>query len=182
MLAIARAEYLAELPTTLHVQYVPSQAQPVAVSEYSAMAAGYVVTDQTIDVLDTGPLGSPSWAPPFHRYLGAAQWWEGEMVLADEDLAPFPWTRQLEGVRRWCAGRHRTWYEHRQRPLCWCLLRDLVEGGYALGRAAELEGVSVETARRLVEVAVAKWWAWVSNDLNGLELRPRGARGLDGAA
>lgn len=173
MLAVIRGEYLSEIPLRLHVQYVPSQAEPVAVSEYSVSAAGYVVTDMTEAVLDTGALGSPSWSPMFHRYVGAARFFEGEVVLADEDLAPFPWTRQLEGLRRWCAGKHRTWYEHRERPLCWLLVRLVVEGGYSTGRAAELEEVSQEKASELLETALGKWWGWVSNDMNGLDLRRR---------
>lgn len=171
MLALIRREYLAEIPARIHVAYVPSRAEPVAVSEYSAAAAGFIPTEHSEELLDTGALGSPSWSPAFHRYIGAAQFWEGEMVLADEELVPFPWTRQLEGLRRWCTGKHRTWYEHRQRPLCWLLVREVVEGGYSVGRAAELEHVSPEKAQELIGVAAGKWFAWVSNDLNGLDLR-----------
>jgi len=173
MIAFIRAEVRAELPERLHVAYVPSRAEPIAVSAYSAAAVGYVPTGVVIEVLDTGALGSPSWAPAFHRYVGAVTGWGTEVVLHDEDLAPFPWMRQLEGVRRWCAGRHRTWYEHQLRPLCWLLVRHVVFGGYSVARAGELEGITPGTAGDLFTKAVDKWWAWVSNDVNGIDLHRR---------
>lgn len=159
MLLIMRAEYLAEIPRHLHVGYVPSRAEPVTLD------------DRIADLLDTGPLGSPSWSPPFHRYIGAAEFWEGEMVLADAELAPFPWTRQLEGVRRWCAAKHRAWDDH-DGPLCWSLLVDLLHG-YPLPHVADAHGVELDQARELAGTALGKWWAWTSNDLNGLDLRRR---------
>lgn len=171
MIALIRAEVRSELPVRLHVTYVPSRAEPIAVSEYSASAAGFVAGEFYIDALDTGELGSPSWSPAFHNYVGAVTGWEGELVLRDEDLTGFPWMRQLEGLRRWCASYHRTWYEHQLRPLCWTLVRHVVFGGYSVHRAAQLEGISGEKGDELFARAVDKWWGWVSNDVNAIDLR-----------
>jgi len=184
MVAIIRAEYLAELPVRIHVSYVPNRPEPIAVGEYTAGAAGYAT--RTMFVTDTGELGSPSWAPAFHRRVGAVTGWGEEIALNDGDMVIFPWARQLEGVRRWCASRHRTWYEHQMRPLCWLLLRHVVLGGYSIERAADLEGVSPEKALALLAGhvdcdpthrgrcetgALGRWWRWVSNDLNGVDTR-----------
>jgi hypothetical protein len=173
LIALIRAELRAELPERLHVAYVPSRSEPVGVSEYSAGAAGYQPTGRTEDLLDTGELGSPSWAPAFHRYVGAVTGWQGEIVVRDEDLAPFPWHRQLEGVRRWCASKHRTWYEHQARPLCWTLQRHVFFGGYVVPRAGQLEGITAATSDELFFRATDKLWAWVSNDVNAIDLRRR---------
>jgi hypothetical protein len=196
MVAYIRAEYYAELPHRLHVAYVPGRAEPIAVSEYSAGAAGYVPTDASLAVLDTGELGSPSWSPLFHRRVGAVTMILEETIERDEDMAPFPWAHQLQGIRRWCATKHQAWYEHAGHPLCWTLLRHHVLGGYSLGRAAELEGVTEDTAIRLIfdgphggdcpkrhpkqcpDGALGKWWAFVSTDLNAIDLRQLPARML----
>jgi hypothetical protein len=166
--AILRAEYLAELPSRLHVRYVPSHTEAVRTSTYQG--GRYVPSEREEDLLDTGQLGSPAWAPEFGRYVGAARYMLGEMVLADAALRPFPWARQLEGVRRWCTARHRTWYEHDARPLCWLLIRDLLTGA-TVDEAAATEEVDAAKAQELLVVAIGKWWAWVSNDLNGLDVR-----------
>lgn len=164
LLAALRTEYLAEIPGRLHSRQVPSHTEPIPVDLSDPYGA-------QMEVTDSGELGGPAFSPIFHRRIGASRFMEGERVESDRDLAPFPYARQLEGVRRWCAGKHRTWYEHQERPLCWVLLRHVVIGGYAIGRAAQLEGVSEEKARELVGKAAGKWFAWVSSDLNGIDLR-----------
>jgi hypothetical protein len=189
---IAR-EYGAEKPPRIHARQVPSRAEPIAVSQYSAEAAGFVVTDEEIAVLDTGELGAPPWSSPFHRYVGGIHLWDGEMIVDERDLEPSPWTRNLEGVRRWCAGKHRTWYEHQSKPLCWLLIRLVICGGYSVGRAAIEEQVPIDTADVLLfghrdrqcdhvghcpDGAFDKWWAWTSNDVNGLRsvrMKPKAA-------
>lgn len=178
LVALIRSEYLSELPVRLHVHQVPSRAEPIGVSEYSAAAAGWVPSDRTIEELDTGPLGSPSWSMPFHQYIGSYHFQFGETIRKDEDLHQFPWSRNLEGVRRWCAGKHRTWYEHRGLPMCWTLVRLVVEGGYSISRAADLVNVIPEQADDLLTVALDKWWVWTSEDLNGLRtmrVKPKAA-------
>lgn len=183
LVALIRAEYLSEIPGRLHVSYVPNRAEPIGVSQYSAEAAGIV--SSKVDALDTGELGSPSWSPAFHRYVGGVTVWEGEQTMDQEDLKPTPWTLHLDELRVLCSGQHRTWYEHRFLPLCWTLVR-LMMTGYTLDRAAQHEGISPEKARDLLEGAhrgqvcthrgkcpegaFDKWWAWVSNDLNGINL------------
>ena len=164
LLTLAR-EYRDEMPGRIHSRQVPDHTEPIPVDLGDPDGA-------QIDVTDSGALGGPPFSPIFHRRIGAIRAWEGVMVLSDAELRPFPYARQLEGVRRWCAGKHRTWYEHQGRPLCWTLLRHVIVGGYIIGRAAELEGVSEEKARQLVTVAAEKWYTFVSNDLNGLDLRP----------
>jgi hypothetical protein len=151
-IAVIRREYLAEIPVRLHVAYVPSRVEPI---ELDGWEDGPV-----IEVTDSGPLGSPSWSPPFHRFIG-------------DEFGDGPWHHTLKGLRRWCAGKHQTWYEHQTLPLCWTLARAVVLGGYSIGRAAELSGVSPETADALLTTAVDKWWAWTSNQQNGIDLRPR---------
>lgn len=164
LLALLRREYRAELPDRLHAHQVPDHTEPIPVSLADPDGPQVAVTD-------SGPLGGPAFSPAFHRLIGATRFMEDEMVQSDDDLRPFPWTRQLEGVRRWCTGKHRTWYEHQDRPLCWLLLKDVVLGGYSMGNAADLEGVSLPKTVELVERAAGKWFSWVSNDLNGIELR-----------
>lgn len=185
--ALIKAEYIAEIPVNLHVRQVPSHAEPVAVSQYSAEAAGWVPTGEQVDVLDTGALGSPPWSVPFHRRIGAYRFWEGEVVLSDSELTNAPWRRNLEGIRRWCASSHRTWYEHRGEPLCWLLVQMTMFGGWSTGQgvkelAKQGFAVSPEKAETLLfgweredgkhqDGAYDKWWAWVGNDLNGLTLK-----------
>lgn len=176
LVAFIRREYLAEVPARLHVQQVPSHAEPIGVSQYSAEAAGFIVVEQEGHLaLDVGELGSPPWSVPFHRRIGSYRFWEGEVVQAESELLGTPWTRNLNGVRRWCAGKHRTWYEHRGEPLCWILVRLHVEGGYIIPRAVEKlakEGfaVTVDKADKLVGDALDKWWAWTANDMNDLTM------------
>jgi hypothetical protein len=176
LVVLIRSEYVAELPVRIHVQQVPSKAEPIGVGQYSAEAAGWSAGE--VEVLDTGPLGSPSWSVPFHQYIGSYHSQFGETVRKDEDLYQFPWSRNLEGVRRWCAGKHRTWYEHRGLPLCWTLVRLVVEGGYSVGKAADLATVSPDKADELLTVALDKWWVWTSEDVNGLRsmrVKPKAA-------
>lgn len=176
------SEFGAEMPPRIHARQVPSRAEPIGVSEYSAAAAGYVLSDQEIDVLDTGELGAPPWSSPFHRYIGSVHW-DGSLVMDEADLEPYPWTRNLLGLRRWCAGKHRGWYEHQEQPMCWLLIRLIVMGGYSLGKAALELHIPVDTADVLLfghrdrscdhagrcpDGAFDKWWSWTSNDLNGL--------------
>lgn len=165
LIALIRAEYLAEVPVRLHVAYVPGALAPIYVA---------VDSEDTVSVEDTGALGSPSWSPTFHRLIGAVKWDDdkGMLNLRDSDLRPFPWRRNLEGVRRWCSGKHRTWYEHQERPLCWTLAQLVIFGGYSIGRAGQLQGIPPEKAETLVTTALGKLYAWVSNDLNGIDLRP----------
>lgn len=173
MAEIIRAEVLAELPVRLHVIYVPSQTAPVP-------GLG--------EVLDIGPLGAPSFAPDFARRIGAIRLWGGESTVAAGELADVPWTRNLEGMRGYCARHHAAWYEHQSRPLCWILLRHVVFGGYSPERAGDLEGVGAAVGVRLVlgheecdgdhpgqcpRGALERLWGWISNDLNGLDLRRR---------
>lgn len=184
LVATIRREYLAEKPPRLHVRQVPSHAEPIGVSQYSAEAAGYVTND--VPVLDIGELGSPPWSPSFHRYIGGARWWDGEMVMVDLDAQVYPWTRNLNSLRRWCGGKHATWYEHQGKPLCWTLIHHVMLGGYSIFKAAEAEQISAEKAGELLfghrelacdhvgrcpDGAFDKWWAWASNDMNGLTLR-----------
>lgn len=178
LIAVIRSEYLAELPVRIHVQQVPSRAEPIGVGQYSAEAAGWVPGEMMVDALDTGPLGSPSWSMPFHQYIGSYYSQFGETVRKDEDLSQFPWCRNLEGVRRWCAGKHRTWSEHRGLPICWSLIRLMVEGGYSVSRAADLVTITPERADELLTVALDKWWIWTSEDVNGLRtmrIKPKAA-------
>lgn len=172
LIAYIRREYLAEVPNRLHVRQVPGHAEPIGVSQYSAEAAGWVVVEQDgHPTLDVGELGSPPWSVPFHRRLGSYRMWEGEVVQSDDELQNVPWTRNLNGIRRWCAGKHRTRYEHRGEPLCWVLVRLVIEGGYVIGRAAELQGISEDRADRLFSEALDKWWVWTANDMNDLTMR-----------
>lgn len=166
LVAFMRAEYIAEIPDRLHVHQVPDHTEPIPLESGHPEGA-------TMDVTDSGQLGGIAFSPAFHRRIGAIKYWQGELVLADKDMAPFPWARQLEGVRRWCSAKHRTWYEHQERPLCWILLRHVTFGGYSVGRASELEGVSELKGEELLAEALGKWFAWVSNDLNSIEMRKR---------
>lgn len=176
LVLVMRSEYMAELPVRIHVQQVPSHAEPIGVGQYSAEAAGWSLGE--VEVLDTGPLGSPSWSHPFHQYIGSYYSQFGETVRKDKDLHLFPWSRNLEGLRRWCAGKHRTWSEHRGQPVCWTLVRLLVEGGYSVSRAADLVTITPERADELLTVALDKWWVWTSDDMNGLRsvrVKPKAA-------
>lgn len=184
LVKIIAREFAAEKPQRLHVRQVPSHAEPIGVSQFSAEAAGYVTVQ--IDVLDIGELGSPPWAPGFNRYIGGARLWDGEIVLTDLDSRLYPWTRNLQSLRRWCAGKHATWYEHQGKPLCWTLIQLVIVGGYSMAQAAEATQIPEDSASLLLfghrgrecdhvgrcpEGALDKWWAWTSNDMNGLTLK-----------
>lgn len=186
LVAVIAREFAAEKPPRLHVRQVPSRAEPIGVSQYSAEAAGYVVTDESMDVLDTGELGAPPWAPAFHRYIGGVSLWDGELVSTDMDPEAHVWSKNLHSLRRWCAGKHATWYEHAGRPVCWSLVMLVVFGGYSLGRAAVELDIIPEKADMLLfghleracdckkacpPGALERWWSWVSNDMNGVTLR-----------
>jgi hypothetical protein len=184
LVAVIAREYGAEKPTRLHVHQVPSRTEPIAVSQYSAAAAGMVTTE--VSVLDAGELGAPPWAPSFHRYIGGIRLFDDEMVTTELDPQAFPWTRNLHSLRRWCAGKHRDWYDHGARPLCWTLIGLVVVAGYDLDRAAAEAGVPVDVADVLLfghrdrdcdhvgrcpPGALDRWWSWTSNDLNDVALR-----------
>jgi len=160
MVGYLRMLYLEEIPDRLHVAHVPSHTAPVPVDMADP-------DGPSVMVVDAGPLGGPPFAPAFAKRIGAVVAWQGEIVLRDTDLEPA--ARALEGVRRWCAGRHRTWYEHDGRPLCWLLLRHVTFGGYTVAGAAALEDVA--DAGELLAGAVDRWWRYTDAEVNGLRVR-----------
>jgi hypothetical protein len=171
MVALMRAGYQSEIPVQLHVSYVPGRAEPMAVSEYSSTAAGYVVTEQTIEAIDSGALGSPSWSPAFHRRAGGVTVWGDEWTLDGGDYQAFPWAYAIGvSLRNWCRSRH--------------LTRLVVAHRYPIDKAAEACEMTTERAAWLLQHVGAKGrqegalrlvWRVVSERLNDIDLRRKAA-------
>lgn len=175
-IAIIRREYRMELPVRLHSRYVPGRLEPIGVSEYSAAAGGYVATERSIEVSDTGELGSPSWSPEAHRRFGGVTVWGDAMTVAAADYAVFPWAYALERrIPGWCRRGHLTrpeaYSEHAGRVLCPDLVRLVVVTDTPFMRGITDLGVTPERAVDLLEPAVAYLWRCVSDALNEIDLR-----------
>jgi hypothetical protein len=189
MVALMRAGYQSEIPVQLHVSYVPGRAEPMAVSEYSSTAAGYVVTEQTIEAIDSGALGSPSWSPAFHRRAGGVTVWGDEWTLNTGDYQAFPWAYAIDvSLRNWCRSRHLTrpelYREHRHTTICHSLTRLVVAHRYPIDKAAEACEMTTERAAWLLQHVGAKGrqegalrlvWRVVSERLNDIDLRRKAA-------
>lgn len=184
MIAFMREGLREEIPIALHVSYVPGRAEPIAVSEYSQAAAGYVVAEATVDVLDTGSLGSPSWSPPFHHRIGGITGFDGDWTLEARDYALMPWTYATEVVlRNWCRSRHLTrpeeYAEHRGVTVCHDLTRELLLRRSSIDEAVAACGLSMDRAmyllshqgKRKMEGALHLVWRAVSERLNNIDLR-----------
>ena len=181
-----RQGWLDEIPVALHVSYVPGRAEPIGVSEYSASAAGYVAASVTVDSLDTGSLGSPSWSPSFHHRAGGITGIDGEWTLDARDYATMPWAYAVEVVlQNWCRSRHLTrpsdYPEHGDRTLCYELVKRMVVG-FTLADASEACEVERDRVRWLLvhrdkrdrpAGALSLVWRVVSDRLNGIDLRRR---------
>jgi hypothetical protein len=174
MVHTVRAEYNAEIPRVVHVHDVPNHTEPIPIRSGDP-------DGPTMQVTDSGPLGGISWARSFERRMAIIVML-GETSLQDGDYAIYPWAQSINGIRGWCAGRHRSWYEHAGQPLCWTLVRHVIEGGYRIDRAGELEGIPPEQARNLVAQSLSRVWTWTSNALNDIDLRPSPRRRVDSMA
>jgi hypothetical protein len=175
LVALIRAEYLAELPVRLHVSYVPNRAEPIAVSEYSAAAAGYVATAESRDSLDTGELGAPSWSPAMHRRVGGVEIWGDALTVIEADYRWFPWALAIERrLPAYCRRRHVTrpelWREHREQPICQPLVLAVIAGGNSLYDAAAQFSMTPERCTTVLEEALGKVWAITSNLVNEIDL------------
>lgn len=175
LVAVIRAEYAAEVPNRLHVAYVPNRVEPVGVSEYSAGAAGYALTPETHDLLDTGELGSPSWSPPMHRRVGGVEVWGDAMTVREDDYRMFPWALAIfRRLPAHCRRRHVTrgdlYHEHRGEPICGPLVERVVGGGASLKDVAADFAMTPERCSVLLEESLGKVWAIASNLHNEIDL------------
>lgn len=122
---------------------------------------------------DSGPLGGPPWSGKMH-YRMDIEYKLGEMVQRDDRERIFD--SCVAGVRRYCSGHHSSWPEHRGRPICWELVRQVTHGRQNIDNAAAAVGVTPERATWLLhrlegkswQGSVDKLWTWVANDVNGI--------------
>lgn len=122
---------------------------------------------------DSGPLGGPPWSGKMH-YRMDIEYRMGEIVQADDRERIFD--GHVTGVRRFCAGHHSSWVEHRGRPVCWELIRQVTHGRQNIFNAAREVGLTPERAAWLLHRfegetwtgSADKLWTWVANDLNGI--------------
>jgi len=159
----ARAEWQRGINIRLHVRLVPSDAVPVAVSEYSAAAAGYIVTGRVEELLDAG-IGVP-----FHPDFAA--------LLDDVPTELLP-QKLLHFRRNVCAAKHRGYLDHANRDLCDTLLRLVICGRYSVDGAARYVGVTPERVESHLTKAFRDIWNWRAaaiNELTGPRMRKEDA-------
>jgi hypothetical protein len=137
----ARREWYYAHPDEVHVFRVPSDVEWIPLVG---------------DVLDAGELGGPPFALTFIDFLDFPH----EAII-----------RGLREQRRLCASRHALWPDHRGRPVCGSLLWSVVANGNPIAFAADDLELTPERAGQLLRDALAKVWAWRSQEANGLKVR-----------
>jgi hypothetical protein len=176
LIAVIRREYWLELPSRLHVQYVPGRLEPIGVSEYSAAAGGYIPGERTVEALDAGALGSPPWAPEAHRRFGGVTVWGDAQTINAADYAIFPWAYAMERrIPGWCRRKHVTrpelYREHRNAPVCGTLVRLVIAADLEVPKAALEQEMTTGRANELLVSALGYLWRCVSDKLNEIDLR-----------
>ena len=157
-----------EIDERLHVLAVPGHVEPIPVHLRDPNGPKEMVSD-------SGPLGGRPWSRSMERRMGI-KFFQGEWTLDDHEYRPYPVSRAIVGVRRFCSSKHASWPEHRGEPVCWNLLRSIAEGKQSVYRAADSCGVTPERARYLLhrfdgrvwQGSLDKVWTWVANELNGI--------------
>lgn len=165
-----------EIDEKLHVVAVPGHVEPIPVHLDDPQGPKEMVSD-------SGPLGGRPWSRPMERRMGI-KFFQGEWALDDHEYRPYPVSRAVAGVRRYCSGKHADWPEHRGEPVCWDLLRHITEGRYSVYQAAVRTELTPERAVYLLhrfegktwQGAVDKVWTWVANELNGIPRTRNGVR------
>lgn len=186
---VVAAEYRAELPDDIHpVRYrPPARTEPIPATvveirrelrrelRREPTLAEIVERDgATIQVIDAGA-GWP-WSPAAHRRFGARGRRDGHETLDRRDYAGFPWAfaieRRLDG---YCRKRHVTrpdlWSEHGGRSLCAQVVQRIVADGVPPERVAVEMAIPPIRLRPLLEDALSAVWRFVSDQVNGLDVR-----------
>lgn len=188
---VVGAEYRAELPDAIHpVRYrPPARTEPipatiVEIQRELRRELGHEPTladiaerrGATIQVVDAGA-GWP-WSPAAHRRFGGRGRRDGRDTLDRGDYAGFPWAyaieRRLDG---YCRRRHVTrpdlWPEHAGGPLCQRVVERIVADGLPPERVAVEMAIAPIRLRPLLDDALRATWRFVSEQVNGLDVRRR---------
>jgi hypothetical protein len=166
---VVGAEYRAELPDAIHpVRYrPPMRTEPIPLHPGEP-------DGPTLAVLDAGA-GWP-WSPAAHRRFGGRGQRDGRDTLDRRDYAGFPWAyaieRRLDG---YCRKRHATrpdlWPEHAGGPLCQRVVERIVADGVPPELVAIEMGIAPIRLRPLLTDALHVTWRFVSEQVNGLDVR-----------